>query len=119
MTTKSLVISALALVLGATGYLSTSAYAAPQGPMAVGYDQDQGSWDAVPAEFREIQRKGFQDGIKNARKDFDQDHWPSVYNCGAYRHPHMSRSAWADYRDGFRRGYERAVQHLLNEQDHR
>jgi hypothetical protein len=87
--------------------------------MMASYDQDQGGWDAVPTEFREIQRKGFQDGIKNARKDFDQDRWPDVYNCGAYRHPHMSRSAWADYRDGFRRGYERAVQHLLSEQDHR
>jgi len=119
MMLKSLAFSALALSVGTVGLLSTRAYAAPQGPTPASYDQEHGDWDAIPAEFREIQRKGFQDGIKNARKDFDNNRWPDAYNCGKYRHPHLSRSAWADYREGFRRGYDQAVQHLLNEQDNK
>jgi hypothetical protein len=83
--------------------------AAPQTMVAV---QDQGGWDAPPAEFRDIQRQGFHDGIEGARKDFDHHRAPNVNGREEYRHPHVDPSARDDYRDGFRRGYDVAMQHL-------
>lgn len=74
--------------------------------------QDHGSWDAPPQEFREIQRQGFHDGVEGARKDFDNHRRPDVNNREEYRHPHVPESARADYREGFERGYQQAVQHL-------
>ena len=72
----------------------------------------EGGWDAPPPEFREVQRKGFHDGIEGARKDFDNHRPPNVNNRDEYRHPHVDASMRDDYRDGFRRGYDVAMQHL-------
>lgn len=72
----------------------------------------EGGWDAPPPEFREVQRKGFHDGIEGARKDFDNHRPPSVNNREEYRHPHVDPAMREDYREGFRRGYEAAVRHL-------
>jgi hypothetical protein len=74
--------------------------------------QDHGQWDTPPQEFREIQRQGFHDGVEGARKDFDNHRRPDVDNRDEYRHPHVPESERSDYREGFRRGYEQAVQHL-------
>jgi hypothetical protein len=77
-----------------------------------GYVQEPDGWDRPPAEFREIQRQGFHDGIEGARKDFDNHRAPNVNNRDEYRHPHVSPSAREDYREGFRHGYEVATNHL-------
>jgi len=74
--------------------------------------QDHGSWDTPPEEFREIQRQGFHDGVEGARKDFDNHRRPDVNNREEYRHPHVPESARADYKAGFERGYQQAVEHL-------
>jgi hypothetical protein len=37
-----------------------------------------------------------------------------VNNRDEYRHPHVADSAKADYREGFRKGYETAMDHLMN-----
>ncbi len=81
-------------------------------PQTTAYVQDSGGWDAPPAEFRQIQRQGFHDGIEGARKDFDHHRAPNVNGREEYRHPHVDPSARDDYRDGFRRGYDVAMQHL-------
>ncbi len=60
--------------------------AAPQNTVTV---QDHGGWDAPPAEFRDIQRQGFHDGIEGARKDFDHHRAPNVNGREEYRHPHV------------------------------
>ena len=75
-------------------------------------DAGPGGWDAPPREFRDIQRQGFHDGIDGARKDFDHHRAPNVEGRSEYRHPHVSPSARDDYREGFRRGYEAATNHL-------
>jgi len=110
-------LSTLALSLAATGLVSAKALAAPQGPPPPGYDQDHdrdhGGWDAPPAEFRDIQRQGFHDGIEGARRDFDHHRAPDVNNRNEYRHPHVPPSAREDYREGFRHGYEAAMHHLM------
>jgi hypothetical protein len=76
-------------------------------------DRDR-DWDMPPQEFRDIQRQGFHDGIEGARKDYDNHRRPDVNNRDEYRHPHVAASAHADYREGFRRGYEVAMDHLMN-----
>ena len=84
-----------------------------------GYGQDHDDWDRPPDEFREIQRKGFHDGVEGARKDFDNHRQPNVDNRSEFRHPHVPPSDRDDYREGFRRGYESAVAHLYgHDHDH-
>ncbi len=104
---------ALALaLLGGTGFAAAQQYG-PQGPPP-GYGQGPGGgWDAPPQEFRDIQRQGFRDGIEGARKDVDNHRRPNVNNRDEFRHPNVPGSARRDYRDGFRRGYNVAMQHML------
>ena len=74
--------------------------------------QEHRGWDVPPDEFREVQRQGFHDGVEGARKDFDNHRRPDVENRDEYKHPHVPDSERRDYREGFRRGYEQAVDHL-------
>jgi hypothetical protein len=104
-------IPVLALALGTSGMTMAHAYGMPQEPPPPGYGP--GGWDAPPPEFQEIQRKGFHDGIEGARKDFDNHRPPDVSNRDEYRHPPVPRDARRDYRDGFRRGYDAAMHHLM------
>jgi hypothetical protein len=107
----ALASSTLALALGLT--LPTMAMSTPlqEGPPPAA-DAGPGGWDAPPREFRDIQRQGFHDGIEGARKDFDHHRAPNVEGRDEYRHPHVPPSARQDYREGFRRGYEAAMNHL-------
>jgi len=84
-----------------------------------GYPQAPGGWDAPPSEFRDIQRKGFHDGIEGARKDFQNHRRPDVNNRDEYRHPHVHSSERNDYREAFERGYQVGVAHIYgNDHDH-
>ena len=109
-----LAVSTLAFALTVAGTASTNAFALQPGPLA-GYQEGPGGWDAPPSEFRDVQRQGFHDGIEGARKDFDNHRQPNVENRDEYKHPHVSRDVRADYRDGFRRGYEVAMHHMMAE----
>jgi len=78
------------------------------------YDHhDHDDWDRPPQEFREVQRQGYHDGIEGAKKDFDNHRIPDVNNREEYRHPHVSKADREDYREGFRRGYDAAMLHML------
>jgi hypothetical protein len=70
-------------------------------------------WDAPPNEFDQLRRQGFQDGIEGARKDFDNHRRPDVENREEYRRPHLPPDQREAYRDGFRRGYRVAVEHMM------
>jgi hypothetical protein len=110
MTIKWLALPVMAMAACVIGSSPSTAHAAPrQAPAYVG---DQGGWDAPPAEFREVKRQGFHDGIEGARKDFDHHRPPNVNGRAEYRHPHVDASVRDDYREGYRRGYEVAMQHL-------
>ncbi len=115
MRPKFFALSLLALSLGSASLVIAKSQEAP--PPPPGYDQDRGGWDVPPAEFREVQRQGYHDGIEGARRDYDQHRRPDVNNREEYRHPHVEASAREDYREGFRRGYERAMDHILNRRD--
>jgi hypothetical protein len=77
------------------------------------HDHDR-DWDTPPQEFREVQRQGYHDGIDGARKDYDNHRRPDVNNRDEYRHPHVAPSVQGDYREGFRRGYENAMEHMMH-----
>ncbi|MGA9669167.1 MAG: hypothetical protein WBQ94_08165 [Terracidiphilus sp.] len=111
------ILSVIAISVAISGPVTAKASAAPLGHVApsVAQDHDDHNWDAPPGEFREIQRQGFHDGIEGARKDFDNHRAPNVNNRDEYRHPHVSPSARDDYREGFRRGYDVAMHHLMGE----
>jgi len=97
-------ISAVALLLGLSA-ISLTRTAAAQGPPGYG-------WDVAPQELNQFQRQGFHDGIEGARRDFDNHRAPDVENRDEYRHPHLPPEQREAYRDGFRRGYHRAMEHL-------
>jgi Spy/CpxP family protein refolding chaperone len=114
-----LTVSALALSLGtASGMAGAQAYDGQEGPPPPGYQQQGGGqWDAPPQEFREVQRQGFHDGVEGARRDVDNHRQLNVNNREEYRRPRVDRSMRREYREGFRRGYDMAARHMMNDGD--
>ena len=107
-----LALPVLATAVCVVGSSPSKAYAAA--PQERGYAQhDEGGWDAPPSEFRDVQRRGFHDGIEAARRDFDHHRPPNVNGRDEYRHPHVDASMREDYREGFRRGYDVGTRHLM------
>src|SRR6266852_5332188 len=114
MMCNRLSIPALAFGLATSGFAMAQPFAAPA-PALQDHDRDRDrDWNLPEQEFRDIQRQGFHDGIEGARKDYDNHRRPDVSNREEYRHPHVPESARADYREGFRRGYETAWDHMMN-----
>jgi hypothetical protein len=114
MMRNQLAIPALAFALLTTGFATAQPFTASSAAIQDRDRDHDRDWDTPPQEFREIQRQGFHDGIEGARKDYDNHRRPDVNNREEYRHPHVPESARADYREGFRRGYETAMDHLMN-----
>ena len=110
MKINRLAIPALAIALASPAFV----LAQPYSPSPQAYGQAPGGWDVPPQEFRDIQRQGYHDGVEGARKDVDNHRRPDVNNRDEYRHPHVPASARDDYREGFRRGYDAAIAHLMN-----
>lgn len=117
MMLKQLAIPALAFAFATSGVAMAQPFASPASPASAFQDRDHDrdrDWNAPPQEFRDIQRQGYHDGIEGARKDYDNHRRPDVNNRDEYRHPHVQGNARADYREGFRRGYETAADHLIH-----
>ncbi len=104
--------AALTLAAGA----ARAQYGPPQGPPPPGYQpgygQGPGGWDSAPPQFREWQQRGFRDGIEGAKKDYENHRRWTPNNRDEFRHPNVPGAFRHDYRDGFRRGYAVAVQHI-------
>ena len=82
----------------------------PPPPPGYGYGQGPGGWDAPPAEFtRDIQRRGFSDGINGARHDAENHRPPNVMNRDEFRNYRGPERRV--YRDAFSRGYNAFWQH--------
>jgi hypothetical protein len=112
MKKKYLAVPVLSFALATSGFAMAQPFAAPA-PAFQDHDRDH-DWDTPPAEFREVQRQGFHDGIEGARRDYDKHHRPDVNNRDEYRHPHVAPSLQADYREGFRQGYQTAWDHMMH-----
>jgi hypothetical protein len=102
------------LVLTASAAYAQFQQGPPPPPPGAYQNGPGGGWDAPPAEFHDAARRGFHDGIEGARKDFDNHRRPDVNNRDEYRHPHIERALRHDYREGFRRGYDVGVEHLMH-----
>lgn len=108
MRTTSFAVAALALAMGAApGWNNTAHAAEPAGA------QWNLPWDQPPSEFREMEKRGFHDGVQGAMKDYDHHRFPDVERRSEFRHPHVDASLREDYRRGFRRGYDDAMKHLM------
>lgn len=71
------------------------------------------AWEAPPPEFAAAMQRGFQDGVRGARKDFENHRPPNPNNRDEYRNPKfIAPPDRHDYRVGFRRGYQEAVRHI-------
>jgi len=118
MTMKWLALPVLAVAACLVGSSSPSkAYAAAPQDRSYVQDHDH-DWDAPPPEFRDVQRKGFHDGIEAARRDFDHHRRADADDHDEYRHPHVDHAMRDDYREGFRRGYDVAMHHLMDHPDY-
>ncbi len=102
-------VPALALMLGMAGLAVTKASAAP---LPRPYGQDRDDWRVPPRDFNDVQRRGFQDGMEGAQKDYGNHRSPDVNNREEYRDPHMDPGLREAYQRAFRRGYEVAASHL-------
>ena len=106
-------LAAALLPMGSGTAIAQYEQQGPPPPQAYG----QEGWEQAPREFRAAQQRGFRDGIEGARKDFDNHRPPNVNNRDEYRNPHfIAPPDRRDYRMGFRRGYEVAVQHIYGPQ---
>ncbi len=115
MKKRVLTISALTIALAAsTGWMTAKAHAAPMAQPAAGLYQDR-PWDEPPGELREVQKRGFHDGVEAARSDFEHHRNKDADDHENYRHPRVERELRDDYRDGFKRGYENAKHHMRDE----
>ena len=101
---------AIALV-ASTGAAFAQGYGAPP-PPPPGYGQGYGPWATPPAEYDQFRQQGFHDGIDGARRDFENHRPFTPQNRDEYRHPHVPRNVYRDYREAFREGYNRAVQNM-------
>lgn len=113
MNLKWFALPALTMAAILIGFSPSKTHAATQ--VAVSVQDHDGGWDAPPAEFRAVQRQGFHDGIEGARRDFDHHRAPNVNGRAEYRHPHVDPAMRDDYREGYRRGYEVAMHHLMGQ----
>jgi len=81
-------------------------------------DHDRGPWDAPPAEFHEMQRRGVHDGIEAARRDIAEQRPHDVDGKREFREPPVPPEGREEYREGFRRGYDTAFSHFRDEHEH-
>ena len=81
-------------------------------------DRDHGGWDRVPDEYQsDVQRQGFRDGMMGARQDFESRRQPSAGNRNEFRHPPVPRRVRQQYKDGYLRGYDVAMRHMMERRD--
>ncbi len=78
-----------------------------------GFAQDREDWNRPPDAWNDMQRRGFHDGVEGARKDVGNHRRPDVDNREEYRRPNVPPEMWGAYREGFRRGYDVGLSHLM------
>jgi hypothetical protein len=106
------------LALGAAVTAAHAQYGPPPPPPPGSYYQGGpggpgGDWERVPPEFREVQQRGFHDGVEGAKRDFKNHRPPNVYNRDEFRNPHfIAPPDRRDYKIGFQRGYDVAARHI-------
>ena len=119
MTLIRVAVPALAVLLGITGAGTAKANGAPAGNPQNGYGQaapdqgyrqDQAGWDVPPPSFTQTQANGYRDGIVAAQDDLARRIQPNATSRPEYKNPpQMPFLQRVMYRDGFQKGYQRAM----------
>lgn len=126
MKIKWLAPSLLALCVAATGGLKAKAAPAqplPSAaetplPVAATYQDQDRDWDRPPDSYQDAQRRGFHEGIEAARHDFADHRHADADDHEVYKHPPVDDHDRQAFREGFREGYHRAIEHMKHEGDH-
>jgi len=122
MNIKLFATSLLALSLGSAGAMKIKAQEAPPPPPPPGsyaqptYAQDR-DWDRAPDEYRDAQRRGFHEGVEAARRDYADHRHADADDHDVYKHPPVEGEARRDFREGFKEGYRRAMEHMRHDRD--
>jgi hypothetical protein len=112
MKIKWISVPALALCLASTGTLKV--HAQPGG--AVGqYQEHPDHWNEPPNGYSDAQRRGFHEGVEAARRDVQEGRRVDADDHEAYRHPQVEQGQRQEFREGFREGYHRAIEHMKND----
>lgn len=110
--------SLLALCVASTGAIKAKAYEAQPLPSAASYqDRDQDRWQEPPDAYQDAQRRGFHEGIEAARRDFADHRRTDADDHDVYKHPPVEEHDRQAFREGFREGYHRAIEHMKHDQD--
>lgn len=86
----------------------------PPPPPPPGYGYGNDPWRMPPREYDAVRRQGFQDGMYGAQKDVENHRRPDPNNRDEYRHPAVRGRDVGAYREGFREGYHRAMDHMMH-----
>jgi len=114
-------IPALALCITAPAAMKASSIEAQPLPSAAQYqDQDRDhDWDRPPDKYQDAERRGFHEGMEAARYDYTNHHHADADDHDAYKHPPVEGDqARRDFRDGFKEGYRRAMDHMKHDRDY-
>jgi len=118
MKIKRISVPVLALCMASTGALQAHARAAqPGGGVSQSRDHPD-RWGEAPNGYSDAQRRGFHEGTEAARRDFQEGRRLDADDHQAYRHPPVEEGQRREFRDGFREGYQRAIEHMRNDRDH-
>ena len=115
--------SLLALCVASTGAVKASAHEAqPNATPAISsalsqdHDRDRDRWDQAPDGYRDAQQRGYHEGVEAARHDFSEHRHADADDHRTYKHPPVEGGeARRDFREGFREGYHRAMDHMTRE----
>ena len=100
------------------GYnVAMSHLTAPPPAVVPGPVMREREWEAAPNEFDEVRRNGFRHGIEAGRDDYEHHRSPDVDRHDTFRHPDIPREQRGAFREGFRRGYRVAWDHLTGGYD--
>ncbi len=107
------VLAAAAACLAAAAPRASMATVQHAAPAYVGGYPQEG-WETPPPDLHGAEQQGYHDGIEGARKDAGNHREPNVQNRDEYRHPRVPEHDRDAYREGFRRGYDVGVEHLMH-----
>ena len=117
MKIKWLTPSLLALCVVATGGLRAKATPAHPLPTAAQYQDQDRDWDRAPDSYQDAQRRGFHEGMEAARRDFADHRHADADDHQVYKHPPVDERDRGAFREGFKEGYRRAMDHMKHDRD--
>ena len=114
MNIKWIATAALTAGLAVPAGFAVSAHAAPLATGVGQYQDQEHDWQRPPDDYRDAQRQGFHEGIEAAQRDWNDHRRKEIDDHRIYRHPPVDRQFVHDFRDGFKRGYSVAMDHMRN-----